>query len=45
MQDTERDDPRFEALDGWQPATILTALWEGQLAAIAALGPALPAPT
>jgi N-acetylmuramic acid 6-phosphate etherase len=43
MQDTERDDPRFEALDGWQPATILTALWEGQLAAIAALGPALPA--
>lgn len=43
LPDTERSDSRFEALDAWEVPTILAALWEGQLAAIAALGPALPA--
>jgi N-acetylmuramic acid 6-phosphate etherase len=40
---TEASDPRFEMLDAWDVPTVLAALWEGQLAAVAALGPALPA--
>ncbi|HUN44228.1 MAG TPA: N-acetylmuramic acid 6-phosphate etherase [Acetobacteraceae bacterium] len=40
---TEAVSPRYDALDAWDVPTILTALWEGQLAAVAALGPALPA--
>lgn len=40
---TEARDPRFESLDAWPLATRVRALWEGQLAAIAAVGPALPA--
>jgi N-acetylmuramic acid 6-phosphate etherase len=40
---TEASNPRFEELDGWDVPTILASLWEGQLAAVAALGPALPA--
>lgn len=40
---TERHDPRFDALDTWDVPTVLAALWEGQMAAVAALGPALPA--
>lgn len=40
---TEAVSPRFEALDGWESETALEALWEGQMAAIAALKPALPA--
>jgi N-acetylmuramic acid 6-phosphate etherase len=40
---TEASNPRFAMLDTWDVPTILTSLWEGQLAAIAALGPALPA--
>ena len=43
MSDTERADPRMAGLEGWPTAAILSALWEGQLAAIAAVGPALPA--
>ncbi len=43
LADTERFDDRFADLDLWNTPTILAALWEGQLAAIAALGPALPA--
>ncbi len=43
LPDTERSDPRFADLDTWDVPTVLSALWEGQLAAIAALGPALPA--
>ncbi len=43
LPDTERSDDRFADLDAWDVPTILAALWEGQLAAIAALGPALPA--
>ncbi|NAZ35321.1 N-acetylmuramic acid 6-phosphate etherase [Rubellimicrobium sp. CFH 75288] len=40
---TETLEPRFRDLDLWPLRTALDALWEGQLAAVAALGPALPA--
>lgn len=40
---TERRDDRFDALDTWDVPTVLAALWEGQMAAVAALGPALAA--
>jgi len=41
MQDTERHDPRFADLDAWDTPAVLAAVWEGQLRAVAALGPAL----
>ena len=41
--ETEGTDPRLTAIDQWPPGAILSALWEGQLAAVAAVGPALPA--
>jgi N-acetylmuramic acid 6-phosphate etherase len=40
---TEYADPRYEDLDAWPPAAALHALWEAQLAAAAAVGPAVPA--
>jgi N-acetylmuramic acid 6-phosphate etherase len=40
---TEAHSARHDSLDAWAVPTILVALWEGQLAAVAALGPALPA--
>ena len=40
---TEGADPRLTAIDQWPPSAILAALWEGQLAAVAAICPALPA--
>lgn len=40
---TEGVDPRFASLDLWPAATACRAIWEGQLAAVAALGPAMPA--
>jgi len=40
---TEAASRRSEWLDTWDMPTILGALWEGQMAAVAALGPALPA--
>jgi len=40
---TETVSPRYDLLDAWDVPTILAAMWEGQLAAVAALGPALPA--
>ena len=40
---TEAVSRRSELLDTWDTPTILGALWEGQMAAVAALGPALPA--
>jgi N-acetylmuramic acid 6-phosphate etherase len=43
LPDTELSDPRFADLDTWDVPTLLAPLWEGQLAAVAALGPALPA--
>lgn len=43
LPSTEAASPRHRALDAWDSLTGLTALWEGQMAAIAAIGPALPA--
>src|SRR4051794_19692524 len=40
---TEGVSPRYQDLETWPPQTVLQALWEGQLAAVAALQPALPA--
>jgi len=40
---TESVDPRYQDLDAWDSETALHALWEAQLAAAAAVGPALPA--
>ncbi len=39
---TETINPRFRELDNWAPLASLQAMWEGQLAAVAAVGPALP---
>ena len=39
---TEGVSPRYADLETWPPLTVLHALWEGQLAAVAALQPALP---
>jgi N-acetylmuramic acid 6-phosphate etherase len=40
---TESLSPRYLDLDAWSSAEALAALYEGQLAAVAAVGPALPA--
>jgi N-acetylmuramic acid 6-phosphate etherase len=40
---TEDVDPRFADLDAWTLASAMEAMWEGQLAAVAAIGAALPA--
>lgn len=40
---TEDASARYVDLDAWGGLDILQALWEGQLAAVAAVGPALPA--
>ena len=42
---TEDVDPRFVDLDAWSLASAMDAMWEGQLAAVAAVGGALPAIT
>ena len=42
---TEDVDPRFIDLDAWSLASAMEAMWEGQLAAVAAVGRALPAIT
>src|SRR5215213_9290773 len=42
---TEEVDPRFADLDGWPLISAMEAMWEGQLAAVAAIGQALPAIT
>jgi N-acetylmuramic acid 6-phosphate etherase len=42
LPDTEGVSPRFRDLDLWHSAVALEALWEGQMAAVAALRPALP---
>ncbi len=39
---TEDISPRFLELDAWATAEQVTALYEGQLSAVAALGPVLP---
>ena len=40
---TEAVDPRFEGLDTWPPALRVEAMWEAQMAAVAAVRPALGA--
>jgi N-acetylmuramic acid 6-phosphate etherase len=40
---TERVDPRFTELDAWSVTAALEAMWEGQLAAVAAVGQSLAA--
>jgi N-acetylmuramic acid 6-phosphate etherase len=40
---TEASSDRYAELDAWDVPTILAALWEGQLAAVASVGAALPA--
>ena len=40
---TERVSTRYRDLDLWESVQALEALWEGQMAAVAALRPALPA--
>jgi N-acetylmuramic acid 6-phosphate etherase len=40
---TEIADPRYLALDSWDSLTALNAIWESQMAALASIGPALPA--
>jgi N-acetylmuramic acid 6-phosphate etherase len=42
---TEDVDPRFADLDAWPFANAIEAMWDGQLSAIAAVRPALPAIT
>jgi len=42
---TEEVDSRFADLDAWSLAPAVQAMWEGQLAAVASVGPALPAIT
>jgi N-acetylmuramic acid 6-phosphate etherase len=42
---TEGVDPRFADLDAWQLSSAMEAMWEGQLAAISAVGHALPSIT
>jgi N-acetylmuramic acid 6-phosphate etherase len=41
--ETERASPRYSDIDLWEPADILDALIEGQMAAVAAVRSALPA--
>jgi len=40
---TEQVDARYRDLDLWDVETSLAAMWEGQMAAVAAVKPALPA--
>ena len=40
---TERPSPRYTNLDLWEPADILDAMIEGQLAAVAAVRAVRPA--
>src|ERR1700747_803590 len=42
---TEEVDPRFADLDAWSLTSAMEAMWEGQLAAVAATGHALPSIT
>ncbi len=42
---TEDVDPRFADLDAWPFAQAIEAMWDGQLSAVAAVRPALPAIT
>ena len=43
MQETERFSPRYKGLDLWSEMDALGAFWDGQMTALAAVRPALPA--
>jgi N-acetylmuramic acid 6-phosphate etherase len=43
MQETERFSPRYKGLDLWSEEDALAAFWGGQMTALAAVRPALPA--
>lgn len=43
MSTTEIISPRYRGLDTWNAADVLSALWEGQLSAIASVRESLPA--
>ncbi len=43
VMSTEEVEPRFADLDAWPLASAIEAMWEGQMAAVAAVRPALPA--
>lgn len=43
QMDTERASPRYSDIDLWEPAEVLHAMIEGQMAAVAAVRAALPA--
>jgi N-acetylmuramic acid 6-phosphate etherase len=43
LQATETSSERFDGLDSWPDAAVLSAFLEGQMAAVAAVQPALPA--
>ena len=40
--ETEMFSDKYADLDSWQPRFVLQAFWESQMAAVAAVGPALP---
>jgi N-acetylmuramic acid 6-phosphate etherase len=40
---TEEVDPRFAELDAWPLPSAIEAMWDGQMSAVAAVRPALPA--
>jgi N-acetylmuramic acid 6-phosphate etherase len=42
LMSTERISPRYADLDAWGSADMVTAMWDGQMAAVAAVRPALP---
>ncbi len=43
MRPTEDFSPRYKGLDLWPDEEVLAAFWEGQMRALAQVGPALPA--
>ena len=45
IMSTEEVEPRFADLDAWPLASAIEAMWDGQMAAVAAVRPALPAIT
>ncbi len=45
VMSTEEGEPRFADLDAWPIASAIEAMWEGQMTAVAAVRPALPAIT
>jgi N-acetylmuramic acid 6-phosphate etherase len=45
VMSTEEVEPRFADLDAWPIASAIEAMWEGQMTAVAAVRPALPAIT